>query len=99
MQHIFEWEVQVADAHGEVVHCDHCESYGEAVESLAAIAATLPDGFQAEIVLVREDQSAESRRLAYASITQDGLLPLCFTGEDGLPAGDVPREFLDEVSL
>lgn len=96
MSHIYEWEVQVADSEtGEVVHCDFCESLAEAVRSLKAVDRRR---HKAAIVLVREDRTVESNRLAYASLASGGDLPAEFTGEDGEPAGEVPEEFHEEAA-
>jgi hypothetical protein len=86
---IYEWDVQVANSHGEVVHCEFCESFAEAVRVQAK------HGSLASIVLVREDCTADTDRLSYAAVSES--LPDYFTGEDGEPVAEVPAEFHEEV--
>ena len=95
----YEWDVETqavgdsdANEHGDILEHEFCDSYAEALRTIAAFPAE--SGERRIIVLVRDDDVCR----AWAYMEEPGVLPEFFADAYGNEDAKVPKSFHDEVA-
>jgi hypothetical protein len=94
MATVYEWDIESADAHGDIQDHHHADSLSDLAVPMSPWIAPEGGGSNA-LVLVRDGRDG-SRHWAY--VCDDGTLPDCFADAMGNPGPTVPVRFRTELA-